>query len=90
MVIALIVAAPPAMVLAKEPVDLDPTPRDSTGGVVHLDLVDVNGNHICKRVDAGVSAIILKEGKYHFYAATVCGNQAGLGNLNVSKELLMD
>ncbi len=85
--VLLLVSVFPATVFAGKPADIHVDVRNSTGGVVYLDLVDANGNHIYKTLEAGISRFDLTDGKYSYYASTACGNQSGILNLNITKVL---
>lgn len=77
----------PYSVGAAEPVEVEMTVRNHTGGEVSLKLVDASGLPIFMFYLPGVFQEFLPEGKYDYYASTPCGNVAGVLNLNVAKTL---
>jgi hypothetical protein len=72
----------------KDPTDVTLKVRNRTGGVVELKLVDQNGDSRWFRYDPGQTNTPLPEGLYTYYASTPCGNQSGIFNVNITKELL--
>ncbi len=86
-VIALLASLVPGTVLAGKPTELKVFVHNNTGGEVQLQLVDANGNYQWMTLVAGVSTVMVTEGKYSFYAVTPCGSLAGNWNLNVNKQL---
>ncbi len=61
--------------------------RNRTGGEVTVMLIDENGNHIFFEYGPGLTNTHVFEGHFGYYASTPCGNQSGIFNLNVTKEL---
>jgi hypothetical protein len=86
-VIALLASLVPGTVLAGKPTELKVFVHNNTGGEVQLQLEDANGNFQWMTLVAGVSTVMVTEGKYSYYAVTPCGPLAGNWNLNVSKQL---
>ena len=62
--------------------------KNRTGGKVAVMLIDENGNRIFFEYGPGLTNTIVFEGRFRYYASTPCGNQNGVFNLNVTKELL--
>jgi hypothetical protein len=87
--VLLLVSVFPATVFAGKPADIHVDVRNNTGGQVNLDLIDANGNHIYKTLEAGISKFDLTDGIYSYYASTACGNQSGVLNLGTTKTLFL-
>lgn len=88
-IIALLAAVLPVSVFAGSPAELKVEVRNTTGGMIYLDIVDAAGNHIYKSFEAGVFEFDMLEGIYSYYVSTPCGNYAGEWNLNINKTLFV-
>jgi len=86
---ALLILVLPLSVLAGEPQDVKVYVKNTTGGTVDLLLTDPNGVPQWFSLWDQNQEITLTEGKYNYYASTVCGVQAGVWNVNVGKRLLI-
>ncbi len=88
-ILALIgVVLPFAAVQAKNADEVNLKVKNRTGGIVSLKLINENGNPSWFTYEAGQSITPLAEGIYTYYASTPCGNQSGVFNINVTKELI--
>jgi hypothetical protein len=67
--------------------DVDLEVRNRTGHKVTLLLTDQDGRQFTFVYGPGWTDTKLTEGLYRYYATTVCGNQSGVFNLNVTKYL---
>ncbi len=63
--------------------------KNRTGGTVMVRLTDENGKSLFFTYGPGQANTILFEGHFSYYASAPCGNQSGVFNLNVTKELLL-
>jgi hypothetical protein len=61
--------------------------KNQTGTPLTLLLIDENGNHLYFTFEPGFTGATLPEGKYSYYVSTPCGNQSGVFNVNVTKQL---
>lgn len=78
----------PAAALAAKPAELDIRVRNHTGASVELSLTDAVGNVTYKSIPAGIGSFTLAEGRYTFYASTVCGVQSGPFNASAKEKVL--
>jgi hypothetical protein len=61
--------------------------KNRTGGTVMVSLFDEHGKSLFFNYGPGQTNTVLSEGRFHYYVSTPCGNQSGVFNLNVTKEL---
>ncbi len=87
LIVALLLAALPASALAGAPAEVKVFVRNQTGGEVSLSITDADGNPQFFTLQPGTTTLELTEGKYSYYASTICGSNAGTWNLNVTKQL---
>jgi hypothetical protein len=71
----------------KDAVNVTLTVKNRTGGTVLVRLTDENGKSLFYAYEPGQTNTVLFEGHFRYYASTLCGNQSGVFNLNVTKEL---
>lgn len=88
-VIALLASLLPAAALAAKPAEIEVQVRNQTGAPVDLSLTDADGNIIYQTLPAGNSTFDLTEGRYTYFAATLCGNQSGPFNAVKDKLLFL-
>ena len=89
LVLALVAALLPAVALAAKPAEIVVQVRNQTGAPVDLSLTDADGNIIYQNLPAGNSTFDLTEGRYTYFAATLCGNQSGPFNAVKGKLLFL-
>ena len=78
----------PVAALAAKPAELAVQVRNHTGAAVELSLTDATGNVTYKTIPVGISTFTLVEGRYSYYASTVCGVQSGPFNASTKEKVL--
>jgi hypothetical protein len=61
--------------------------KNRTGGTVRVRLTDENGKSLFFEYGPGHTNTVVFEGRFQYFAGTPCGNQSGVFNMNVTKEL---
>jgi hypothetical protein len=61
--------------------------KNQTGGTVLVRLTDENGKSLFFEYGPGHTNTVVFESRFQYYASTPCGNQSGVFNVNVTKEL---
>jgi hypothetical protein len=61
--------------------------RNRTGGTVQVRLSAENGKSLFFEVGPGQTNTVVFEGRFQYFASSPCGNQGGVFNMNVTKEL---
>ncbi len=89
LIVVLVSILLPATAFAGNPQPLHLNVRNQTGGTVHLNLTDANGDVTFITLESGVFPVDLTEGVYNYWASTPCGNIAGSWNVNVGKTLFL-
>ena len=61
--------------------------KNRTGSLVLISLVDTSGAYSLLKFQPGVTNTVVAEGRYYYYASTICGIKSGYFNMNVTKQL---
>ena len=88
-VLALVISMLPVAALAGKPAEITVQVRNQTGAPVDMSLTDALGNITYQTLPVGNSTFELTEGRYTYFAATLCGNQSGPFNAVKGKLLYL-
>lgn len=88
-VLALLASLLPAAALAAKPAEIEVQVRNQTGAPVDMSLTDADGNITYQTLPVGTSTFELTEGRYTYFAGTLCGNQSGPFNAVKGKLLYL-